>query len=305
MRRVALVGGGVAVAFGMCLQATRAADLPAVRTVPPVVRAVDPWIWTGFYAGINGGYGFGDATTKLEGTTTTVVRTRIFRTGGPTLISDVTSAPVIANFSAKDNTAVDGPLGGLQVGYNWQQGWWLAGLEADIQAAGQGGTTSFCFAAASPCPAGAGFLDVSYDLNWFGTVRGRLGVLPHPRVLVYATGGLAYGGIDTDVTSGLVGLTSATVSNSRTQLGWTLGGGIEGAVGSGWSVKLEYLFLDLGRFSTASAATSSLASVDLPNTPGQGFNTLIDTTTTVAATARTRLTDHVIRVGVNYRFAGP
>jgi outer membrane immunogenic protein len=279
----------------------RAADLPKA---PPAPAAV-PWLWTGFYAGLNGGYSFGDATTKLDATTTTVVRTRIFRTAGPTLISDVTSAPVIANFAAKNSTEVDGPLGGLQVGYNWQHGWWLAGLEADIQAAGQSGKTSLCFVAAAACPVGAGFLDASYHLNWFGTVRGRLGVLAHPRVLLYGTGGLAYGGVDADLTAGLVGGGSATVSTNHTLVGWTVGGGIEGAVGNGWSVKLEYLYLDLGRFDAASGTGSSFTSVDFPNTPTQGFNTLIDTTVTAAATARTKLTDDVIRVGFNYRFASP
>jgi outer membrane immunogenic protein len=270
----------------------------------PVVLA-DPWSWTGFYAGLNGGYSFGDAATRLDATTTTVVRTRIFRTAGPTLISDITSPPVVASFAARNSTAVDGPLGGLQLGYNWQHGWWLAGLEADIQGAGQSGKTSLCFVTAAPCPVGAGFLDASYQLNWFGTVRGRLGVLAHPRVLLYGTGGLAYGGVDADLTGGLVGGGSTTVSTQHTLVGWTLGGGVEGAVGNGWSVKLEYLYLDLGRFSAAGGTGSSFSSVDFPNTPTQGFNTLIDTTTTASATARTKLTDHVVRVGFNYRFANP
>jgi outer membrane immunogenic protein len=285
-----LVVSVVACALGVCTQPASAAD---------------PWMWTGFYAGLNGGYGFGDAATRVDATTTTVVRTRIFRTAGPTLISDVTAPAVVTSVSARNNTAVDGPLGGLQLGYNWQQGWWLAGVEADIQAAGQSGRTSFCFVVAVPCPAGAAFLDASYHLNWFGTVRGRLGVLPHPQVLLYATGGLAYGGVDADFTGGLVGLASTTVSTHRTQVGWTLGGGIEGAVGNGWSVKLEYLYVDLGRFSTAGGTNSIFTSVDLPDTPAQGFNSLIDTTTTATATARTKLTDHVVRVGFNYRFASP
>ena len=298
MRRVVVVGGIAALALSMSGATARAADIAAER-------AVDRWLWTGFYAGLNGGYGFGDAATRLDATTTTVVRTRIFRTAGPTLISDVTSPPAVANFSARNSTAVDGPLGGLQFGYNWQQGWWLAGLEADIQGAGQSGKTSFCFPAGAPCPVGAGFLDVSYHLNWFGTVRGQLGVLPDPRVVLYATGGLAYGGVDADLTGGLVGLASTTVSTSRTQVGWTLGGGVEGAVGNGWSVKLEYLYLDLGRVGAGGVAGTSLSSVNLPDTPGQGFNTQVDTTTTASASARTKLTDHVIRVGFNYRFASP
>jgi outer membrane immunogenic protein len=289
MRRVVLVGVA-ALALGISGQTAGAAD---------------PWLWTGFYAGLNGGYGFGDAAARLDATTTTVVRTRIFRTAAQAVISDVTSAPVVANFSARNSAAVDGPLGGLQFGYNWQRGSWLAGLEADIQGAGQSGKTSFCFPAGAPCPVGAGFLDVSYHLNWFGTVRGRLGVLPDPRVVLYATGGLAYGGVDADLTGGLVGLASTTVSTSRTQVGWTLGGGIEGAVGNGWSVKLEYLYLDLGRVGAGGVTGTSSSSVNLLDTPGQGFNTQVDTTTTASASARAKLTDHVIRVGFNYRFANP
>jgi outer membrane immunogenic protein len=304
VRRIVVFGGVAALTLGLPVPLARAADLPKAPPAP-TAPAVVPWLWTGFYAGLNGGYSFGDAATKLDATTTTVVRTRVFRTAGPTLISDVTSPPAVASFLAKNNIDIDGPLGGLQLGYNWQHGWWVAGLEADIQGAGQSGKTSFCFAAGTPCPAGAGFLDASYSLNWFGTVRGRLGVLAHPRVLMYATGGLAYGGVDTDLTGGIVGGPSGTVSAHRTQLGWTLGGGVEGAIGSGWSVKLEYLYLDLGRFSTASGTVSALSSVNFPDTPGQAFNTLVDTTTTVDATARAKVTDHIIRVGFNYRFASP
>ena len=94
-------------------------------------------------------------------------------------------------------------------------------------------------------------------LDWFGTVRGRLGVLATPNILFYGTGGAAYGLVKNSATITVAGL-SAVASSSDLRAGWTAGGGVEGALGGGWSAKVEYLYLDLGEHSAALASGRSL-----------------------------------------------
>ena len=77
------------------------------------------------------------------------------------------------------------------------------------------------------------------DVNWYGTVRGRLGYAFN-NVLVYGTGGLAYGGVDSRIEN------SSTYKVSSTNTGWTAGGGVEYMFAPNWSGKIEYLHIDLG-----------------------------------------------------------
>ena len=87
---------------------------------------------------------------------------------------------------------VNGFIGGGQLGYNWQRGTWVFGLEGDIQFSNERGSGDVCTVAG--CPAGSAVFTRDYKLDWFGTARGRVGFLPAERILLYATGGLAYGG---------------------------------------------------------------------------------------------------------------
>jgi outer membrane immunogenic protein len=120
-------------------------------------------------------------------------------------------------------------------------------------------------------------------------VRGRAGVLVTPQVLLYATGGLAYGSIKTS--GAFAGVTPNGVavavagSSSDTRIGWTVGGGIEGKITTNWSAKLEYLYMDLDNFR---AGSFSLA-------PGS----------LIAANVDSRFRDHILRAGINYTFGGP
>ncbi|HEY8137895.1 MAG TPA: outer membrane beta-barrel protein, partial [Methylocystis sp.] len=110
-----------------------------------------------------------------------------------------------------------GVLGGLQVGYNYSlTPLFLVGLETDFQ-----GTTM-------PAFTGNGGLD------WFGTLRGRVGVTIMPTLLIYGTGGFAYGEFRSGVTQ-----------SSAIQTGWTAGGGVEWMFMPNWSAKLEYLYSDI------------------------------------------------------------
>ncbi len=144
---------------------------------------------------------------------------------------------------------VDGFIGGAQFGYNWQfDRNWLVGFEADFQGSAEKGSANSCSIAG--CPAGSFYGSADHHLKWFGTVRGKLGWLPHERVVLYATGGLAYGHLESDYISGVIGGTLLTGSRSTTRAGWTVGGGVEGAIDRNWTVKLEYLYMDLGSYGT-------------------------------------------------------
>jgi outer membrane immunogenic protein len=143
---------------------------------------------------------------------------------------------------------VDGFAGGGTLGYNWQvKNWWVVGLEADISGASARGTTVTVpgvFGCGSGC---------FTNLDWFGTVRGRIGPtftgsssLPFFSVFPYVTGGFAYGQIHAGLNPApALPLPLDAVAATRT--GWTVGAGIESALPwRNWSVKLEYLFFHLG-----------------------------------------------------------
>ena len=126
-------------------------------------------------------------------------------------------------------------------------------------------------------------------LEWFGTVRGRAGILATPRVLFYATGGLAYGSIKTS--AALAGVTNGGVaiasfgSSTDTRFGWTVGAGVEGKITQNWSAKLEYLYMDLGSFN--------------------GGTYTLDPGNTIGIRTNSDFRDHILRAGINYTFGGP
>jgi outer membrane immunogenic protein len=174
-----------------------------------------------------------------------------------------TGSAIVPAFNAaiprQFNTHPSGFIGGGQIGYNYQFAPnWVAGLEADFQGANIKSTASATNAALDVA---GGLLTVagtgSQEIDWFGTLRGRLGWLPVDPLLVYATGGLAYGHVQTDVSflgvrspNGNPLLASANgssaISQSDTRAGWTLGGGLEWMFAPRWTVKAEYLHYDLG-----------------------------------------------------------
>lgn len=213
-------------AFALMAGPALAADLPT-RAAPAAPFAAPPvFTWTGLYVGANAGYTWGTA--------------RFSDTDGD-------------GFSRR----IDGALGGAQVGYNWQAGDIVFGVESDIQATGisrsvtSDGTT------------------LKSEIPYFGTVRGRIG-MSFDNIMPYVTAGLAYANNKITVSEAGVSL-----SNTKTHFGWTVGAGIEAALGNGWSVKGEYLYVDLQN-------KTYFANFD------GGF--------------RARADFHIARVGVNYRF---
>ena len=296
-----LLGALAAVAVAAPVSSALAADLRMPVKAPVVAPVV--FNWTGFYIGGNVGYSWGEADTSVAGTFSTITRTRQFRTAsGPVPgpgFTDVTSAPVVSAAGGSHNGNFDGWVGGFQAGYNWQvDRTWVLGLEADFQFTGERGSGRVCLS-----PSCLAFATAETDLRWFGTFRGRVGYLVDPRIMIYATGGLAYGRFENDFGASLFGF-GGTGSLSTTRVGWTVGGGVEGALDNRWSIKAEYLYADYGTVGASIPGVTSTSSVTLTDSPSLGFSQIIDTTTTLSGNASTRLTDHVFRVGVNYRF-GP
>jgi len=180
--------------------------------------------WTGFYVGDNGGYAWGDRTANLNPGDSTAVLAISPVAGG--------SRPPLASYD------VHGGFGGFQGGYNWQFNRnWLVGVEADYDWSRIRGTgTSSFFLNGTPST-----FQVNQNVTSFGTVRGRLGWVPLPNVLVYGTGGFAYGHVNESqaviggatlatAVSGFScapGIPCFTASSSRSLNGWSAGTGLE------------------------------------------------------------------------------
>lgn len=215
-----------------------AADLPISAPAPYPVIA--PYNWTGLYIGGTAGYVFGSSQH---------CDTALFCT---------------------DTFNVDGFAGGGTLGYNWQMGNWVAGLETDFSGSTASGTTS------NSLTFGCGLPATCYtDLNWFGTVRGRIGPT-YDNWLPYITGGFAYGGLKAGLGNSVP---PNGLSASGTRTGWALGSGIEYAFMNHWSVKLEYLYFQLGDlFYDTAQLCSALSCTAVHN----NFN--------------------LVRLGANYRF---
>jgi len=223
-----------------------AADMPANARVykAPVAQVYD---WTGFYIGLNAGVGLGRDYTGV-------------------------AFPASPSFEAS-HLSPQGGLGGGQIGYNWQSGIFVFGVEADIQGAGLRDDRTCLFGCSI-----FGATGFDQRLDWFGTVRGRVGLANGP-VLTYFTAGYAYGGVKTTVTESFIGTTSA-FSTDKTRGGWTYGSGVEASLGGNWTGKIEYLYLDLG---------NRLDGYTLGGLP---------------KTISTDVREHIFRVGLNYRGGG-
>ncbi len=181
-------------------QAVFAADMarPVYKAPPAPVVAV--YNWTGFYLGGNIGWGWTDGSADIA---STGLRGSIFGSG-------------------------DGFLGGIQGGYNWQNGPWVVGVELDFQGSTGDGDVR-----------GLGNRVVfNAETPWFGTLRGRLGYAAWDRTLLYATGGALYG--KSEFSGNVAGF--GPFSSSETYWTWTVGGGVEWAVADRWTAKLEYLY---------------------------------------------------------------
>ena len=217
-----------------------------------IAPAPDMLSWDGVYGGIVGGYTWNSA----------AVGDVTFQDNGGPLVK----TPI--HYS----TDVDGGELGGTLGFNYQTGALVLGVEGDISYAWASGSNSKYKQDA----------DFSSDteLSWFGTARLRSGYA-FDRALVYVTGGLAYGDVEGKLHDGYDGEVIHTNDNNG-MWGWTLGGGLEYAVTDHVSVKGEYLYYDLGNenFSFSESAHDGWDHIK----------------------SNVAVTGSVLRAGLNYRF---
>jgi outer membrane immunogenic protein len=269
----ALITAGAVIHLGSAM----AADLPITKA-PPMVATV--YSWTGFYLGANAGAALGRSDTA---TTAAVLPNLALSYFQPTDIPALQSAGAQ---SIKSTTVT----GGLTAGYNWEVANFVVGLEADFNYFGAKGskTGSSIYAGFAAGPT----ITSSTSSDWLMTLRPRVGVLVTPALLLYGTAGLAVADLRgrfnfTDNFPTAAGGATESAAISTTRVGWTAGAGGEYALLNGWSVKAEYLYVDLGRATTTSA---NLVSATFGPLPGNVF------------TQSTNLHANIARVGFNYKW---
>ena len=260
MKKILLLSAATLLLSGAAL----AADLPSRKAAPILPPPPPPPLWNGFYAGLNAGYNWGtNANTFSQNWSLPAAN-------GVMLVAPVAMDGVGSN-------AQDGFMGGAQIGYNYQ---WtnniLIGIETDIQGTNTRGTSRTSGLAneiVGGPQLGASFATmgataIQGGIDYLGTVRGRVGYLWNPTLLVYGTGGFAYGGAYANVgqsavtTASAMGVMHPDVGSlwvgggQRSQLltGWTAGGGLEWMFMPNWSLKAEALYWDLGRMNVETAA---------------------------------------------------
>ena len=254
-------------------------------TSPSVIQE----IWTGFYVGANGGYGWNSANVY-------------YPPNDPASTLGVRSAQ-----TPSTSYHVNGPLGGGQIGFNYQMTNWMVGVEADYQWSDFKGTGTALFRlrtnnTTAGAPATASMV-VNESVDSFGTVRARVGLVPATPLLLYGTGGLAYGQIKENI-SGTVpasasvaqggysyvcsaGTTCFAGAASRMPFGWTLGFGGEYLITNNIAFRAEYLYVSLPAPNAIVSAQNTTAAAPVPSSfaasiGSQGFN--------------------IVRAGLNYKF---
>ncbi|MDF0580288.1 outer membrane protein [Bradyrhizobium yuanmingense] len=270
---------GTLLVSALCLShAASAADLGRAYTkAPPAPVAFS---WTGFYAGVHGGYGWSDPTATFDpGALATGTVPGYVVTGG--------TGPFTLDVSPK------GGFGGGQIGYNWQSGAFVYGLEADVSGAAIRETASRPFSVTGTIGgdngAFTGVFNLKQEIDVFGTVRGRIGYAAN-NLLIYGTGGFAWGHVKNSIFisnlatpnianfNGFFPALTRSASSSEVQVGFSAGGGLEWAFDPRWTFKAEYIYINLGKSNGNALAF-----------PGASFTD-------------TEVQLHTAKGGINYRF---
>jgi outer membrane immunogenic protein len=256
---------------GIALMVAAAAGQAAAADMPlkaPVYKApAYAYSWSGCYFGGNVGGGLGNRTGDRE-------------------VINVNNATIAAGIGVPTTlgTGSNGVIGGGQIGCNYQTGAFVLGVETDFQGSGIRGSSTVN----SPSINGADptLATGSEQVGWFGTVRARFGFTPTSNLLLYGTAGLAYGRVSDSATLLFIPSADGNYAGAAngTRAGWTAGAGAEYAFAANWSVKLEYLYVDLD--------PTTVRMFD-PTRPGQFFD------------YRFQHHDNIVRAGLNYRFLGP
>jgi outer membrane immunogenic protein len=311
------VVAGVALFGSPAVAADLARKMPVKAPPPPPPAPI--YNWTGFYVGGNVGYSWGRASADVNYFAP--------NSNGALAPCGNTFVPGALCINGSDTVDMNGVIGGVQAGYNWQNANYLLGVEADFQGTGQRGTRDFTasFNAGFNTATflgqnlGTAAISITERMPWMGTVRGRVGYIAN-QWLVYATGGLAYGRIEVDSSASATAVVSTTCSapinfniatpstcpvwgfsgSGVTKIGWTVGGGTELALGGNWTARVEYLFVDLGSFDTTFTGLSGCFGV---SGVGAGAGNLGCTPEAAGTgTIHSRITDNIVHVGLNYQF---
>ncbi len=244
---------------------------------PPAAAAAPASPWGGVYVGINAGYTWASDT----GTNFTYMGQ-----GGFASLWAGGALPSSVNLNSQ------GFIGGVQVGYNYlYHDKIIAGLEADLQGLTVGNSNYQSLL-------GTTYLQAARNMPSFGTVRGRVGYLATPSVLLYATGGFAYGEANLNATwfnptlAPLLYQGGSWLGTTDLRTGWAAGAGVEWMVTPKWSVKAEYLHYDLGTANTANIGPVYYVGAAAAGSPlsTAGYSALFS--------------GNIVRAGLNYHFNG-
>jgi outer membrane immunogenic protein len=265
MKRVFL-GSVALVALSLGTSAAFAAEkrVPAYAPPPPPAPV---YTWNGCYIGASAGTSWG--------------RSQHFTTAGSTI--SPSPVPITAGAAITDSFDVSGFIGGFQGGCNWQVGAWVFGIEGDGSATNKSGQAFEGIFV----PIGgveSNFFISETQERWLVTARGRLGLTNFwwfgPQTLVYVTGGGAWAKIDVSEWDTRNPIRFAH-QESNTRSGWTVGAGLEYALGYGWSAKSEYLYVDFGTFQSFTSGPFA---------------------TDIVFPRDVKLNEHIVRAGLNYKF---
>jgi outer membrane immunogenic protein len=247
MGRSNFIAAAVAISAIAGISAASAADMPAhpwLKTDPvPVANPI--YDWTGIYVGLEGGGTFGSSHQVLGA----------------------------SGLNTSNSYDVNGGLGGVTAGANWQTGLFVFGLEGDASWVGARGSS------AENGPSGVAGRSDGTKEDWLATIRGRVGVAAN-NALFYGTAGYAVAGTSSTVFSPATGVVFDRSDDTRS--GWTAGVGIEWGFLPDLTAKIEYLYVDLGN---------------------QPFNTI--NLGPASNRSSVPLTENIVRVGLNWRWGGP
>jgi outer membrane immunogenic protein len=220
--RLLITVAATALAFVFTSQA-QSANL-ALPAAPPVVYLPPPPVWAGWYVGGNIGVGWTDSN-NVDGDFSGIGR------------------PFNTSFSTSNDAGV---VGGVHGGYNWQFApQWVAGVEGDFDLTSMRSTASASNFNTS--------INASAHVNWLSSVRGRVGYLWYPGLMVYGTAGFAFADIDYQANISAPGIVGG-VSRTTTKDGFVAGAGVEYMWSREWLVRAEYLFYDFNGSTRSFAA---------------------------------------------------
>jgi outer membrane immunogenic protein len=270
MKKIALAAAAASLMFAGAGAASAADMAPRyAKAPPPIVAPI--FSWTGFYIGgfVGGATGDRDATSTVP-----------CIAGGAVCYGIAPAAAVVNSYSLDSSF-----IGGGTVGYNWQAGSFLLGLEGEV------GYLKLHRSVVDQNQINGGFGNNAFDTtrigDWYGVIAGRLGFTVD-RLLIYGKGGVAFVDKHYDYTDACTvapcGPLTLTLGRNTTYTTWAAGGGLEYAFTPNWSIKGEYLYIDTRETITSRGVASDGTVL---------FNTHTDPGI------------HTGKIGVNYRFGGP